>query len=629
MADLHWLPEEPNWAHQLKSIAHHTGGEAWPAIVQLANTRLDFTRTERLARAITRLCGSEPPAGLAAPPSRLALLGSSTVEHLIPGIKVGGARRNMWIDVYCGPYGQYLQELGDKSSGLHRFGPTAVLFALDARHLTQVAVNSESFDDADRQLDAIVDRLRMAWGLARELGAQVLQQTAMPIFPGLLGSNEHRLAWSPRRLVGVVNAKLRQAADQDGVDLVSAGEAIEHGGLSDWYDPGAWHRAKQEVHPSAAPVYGDMVARVLAARLGRSSKCLVLDLDNTLWGGVIGDDGLDGIVLGQGSAIGEAHLALQAYAKDLSRRGVILAVCSKNDIANAMEPFERHSEMILRKSDIACFVANWDDKPKNIREIATRLNIGLDSLTFVDDNPFERSIVRRELPMVNVPELPEDATGYVTCIADAGYFEAASVTTDDLERTRQYQTNLQRSEAKTTTDMKGYLASLNMELRWRAFDPAGLQRVVQLVNKSNQFNLTTRRYSVAEAEALIGRNDVLTLQLRLVDSFGDNGMISVIIAYPDEYSENLKIDTWLMSCRVLGRQVEEATMNLIAEQALAKGFPGLKGVYIPSAKNQMVAEHYPRLGFAEDRADVADTTSWQLDLNGYTPFETAIRIVQE
>ena len=636
MADLYWLPEDANWSQNLKAIADRTGDEAWPAIVQLAQTRLDFTRTERLARAIARLCGTQPPAALAAPPIRLALLGSSTVEHLIPGIKVGGARRNLWIDVYTGAYGQYMQELGDSSSGLHRFRPTAVLFALDARHLTQGAMHASDFTDADRQLDAMVDRLRTAWALARDLGAQVAQQTALPIFPGLMGSNEHRLAWSGRRLASTLNAKLRRAADVEGVDIVSADEAIEHGGLAGWYDPGSWHRAKQEILPAAAPLYGDLVARLLAARLGRSSKCLVLDLDNTLWGGVIGDDGLDGIVLGQGSAIGEAHLALQVYARDLSRRGIILAVCSKNDVANAMEPFERHTEMVLKSSDIACFVANWDDKPKNIREIASRLNIGLDSLTFVDDNPFERSIVRRELPMVNVPELPEDPTGYVTCIADSGCFEAATITADDMERTRQYQTNLRRTQAqgqaKTPTDIKGYLDSLDMELRWRPFDQLGLQRAVQLINKSNQFNLTTRRYTVAEAEALMARNDVLTLQLRLVDSFGDNGMISVIIAHPDACAERLKIDTWLMSCRVLGRQVEQATMNLVAEQAAARGFETVRGTYLPTAKNQMVAAHYGKLGFTEGAAaenSSSGATVWDLKLDGYKPFETSIRILQE
>ena len=218
-------------------------------------------------------------------------------------------------------------------------------------------------------------------------------------------------------------------------------------------------------------MYGELVARLLAAQQGRAFKCLALDLDNTLWGGVIGDDGLYGIALGQGSALGEAFVAFQRYARDLSRRGVILAVCSKNDEANALEPFEQHPEMVLQREDIACFVANWTDKASNLREIAAQLNIGLDALVFVDDNPFERNIVRRELPMVAVPELPDDPALYADCLADAGYFESVRLTAEDLQRARQYQANAERAAARgSTTDLEGYLRSLDMDLRWRRFD---------------------------------------------------------------------------------------------------------------------------------------------------------------
>ena len=632
MAELYWLPEISDWSARLKALDRAPAELVWPALVELGKSRLDLVKTERLARVLARLCGS-PPAQIATPPVRLAVLGSSTLEHLLPGVRVAGLRRNIWIETYTGPYGQYAQELHDAGSALHTFRPSSVLFALDARHLTQSAAQTSDFQSADRELDATVGRLRRTWAIARGLGAHVMQQTAMPVLPALVGSNEQRLACSPRRLVNEVNQKLARAADEDGVDLVSLDAVIEHGGLAAWHDPALWHRAKQEIVPSAAHVYGDLVARVIGARLGRSSKCLVLDLDNTLWGGVIGDDGLHGIVLGQGSVAGEAHVALQAYAKALSRRGIILAVCSKNDEANALEPFDKHADMILKRSDIACFVANWQDKASNLREIAQRLNIGLDALTFVDDNPFERNIVRRELPMVNVPELPEDATGYVNCVADAGYFEAVAITADDVQRAEQYQANAQRESAKSHTDMAGYLASLDMELRWRPFDKVGLQRIVQLVNKSNQFNLTTRRYSEAQAEALIDGADTLALQMRLVDSFGDNGMIAVVIGRPvgsgTAEAGVMEIDTWLMSCRVLGRQVEEATMNLVAEQARALGVHRLRGVYKPTAKNAMVAEHYRKLGFAPEGAETDGATTWRRDLDSYAPLPTAVTLVQE
>jgi FkbH-like protein len=628
MVDLYWLPEIPDWDERLKALAGRSGPEAWPALVGLANSRLDLLRTERVSRALRRLCGSEIPLTLAAPPIRLAVIGSSTLEHLTPGLRAACLRRNLWVDVYTGDYGQYAQELNNPASGLHAFAPTVVLFAVDARHLVQFATQASDFAAADVELDATVERLRRNWAIARGLGAQVIQQTAMPVLPGLVGSNEQRLAWSPRRLVREINARIARAADQDGVDIVSMEDAIERDGLAAWHDVALWHRAKQEIHPSAAHVYGDLVARLIGARLGRSSKCLVLDLDNTLWGGVIGDDGLHGIVLGQGSVAGEAHVALQNYAKALARRGVILAVCSKNDKANALEPFDSHPDMILRRSDVACFIANWRDKPGNLREIAQRLNIGLDALTFVDDNPFERNIVRRELPMVNVPELPDDAVGYVDCLAAAGYFEAVAITADDMQRAEQYQANVRRESARSETDMEGYLESLNMQLLWRPFDKVGLQRIVQLVNKSNQFNLTTRRYSEPEAEALIGDGQAVALQLRLLDAFGDNGMIAVVIGgfvAPGV----LEIDTWLMSCRVLGRQVEEGTLNVVIEQARALAAHTLRGVYRPTAKNQMVAQHYAKLGFAADGEGEGGETFWRLDIDGYAPKNTALRTVQE
>ncbi len=281
-------------------------------------------------------------------------------------------------------------------------------------------------------IDGAIEKLRQMWRLATEAcRGQVIQQTVLPMAPALLGSNEHRLPGSQRAMIERLNARLREAAELDGVDILALDDRITQDGLDAWHDPVFWHRAKQEISPIATPLYGDLVARLLAAQQGRSSKCLVLDLDNTLWGGVIGDDGLDGIVLGQGSALGEAFVSFQSYAQELSRRGVILAVCSKNDEANALAPFEKHPDMVLRRSDIACFVANWQDKPANLRAIAQTLNIGLDSLVLADDNPFERNMVRRELPMVGVPELPEDPALYARCVADAGYFEVLRITTEE------------------------------------------------------------------------------------------------------------------------------------------------------------------------------------------------------
>jgi FkbH-like protein len=353
----------------------------------------------------------------------------------------------------------------------------------------------------------------------------------------------------------------------------------------------------------------------------------VLDLDNTLWGGVIGDDGLAGIVLGQGSALGEAYATFQAYARSLSHRGIILAVCSKNEEANAREPFEKHPEMILKPADIASFIANWNDKATNLKAIAAELNIGLDSLVFVDDNPAERALVRRELPMVAVPEVSDDPISFLQALDDAGYFESVAITEDDKARAGQYQANRERAALKAgVTDMDAYLSSLDMEMIVNRFDALGLQRIVQLINKTNQFNLTTRRYTEEEVVAVMNDPDAFGLQFRLIDRFGDNGIVAICIGR--KQGEDCLIDTWLMSCRVLGRQVEPTTLNLIAAHARALGATRLIGEYRPTSKNGMVREHYARLGFTaiETREDGASHAA--LDLEQFVPAQTFLKVTQ-
>ncbi len=615
---LYWLPEHPGWSEALRGRARE-GAVAWQALVGLAGHRLDFTMTLVLDRALRGTAGDQPPDGLATQPVRLAVLGSSTVDHLLPGIRVGGLRRGLHVRTWTPDYGQVLQALSDPRSPLDAFAPTCVLLALDARQLVGDLDPAASAAEADAAVERAVEHCIELWRMARaRYACRVLQQTPVPVFLPLLGHNEHRLPGSKANLLRRITLGLRAAADADGVDLLSIDALVEAHGLAAWHDPVYWNKAKHEIRASAGPLYGDHVARLLAAQQGRASKCLVLDLDNTLWGGVIGDDGLEGIVLGQGSAAGEAHLALQRYAHELSRRGVVLAVCSKNDEANALLPFGGHPDMLLQRSDIACFVADWNDKASNLRKIAATLKLGLDSLVFVDDNPFERNIVRAECPQVAVPELPADVSLYARCVADGGWFETTAITGEDLARSAQYQANAERERSKaTTTDLAGYLRSLEMDLVWQRFDTVGLQRVVQLVNKTNQFNLTTRRTTDDEIRALLDDPRVLTLQLRLKDRFGDNGLIAVVIGRSKPGRDELELDTWLMSCRVLGRSVEEATLNLVMREAARLGAARVIGRYLPSAKNGMVRDHYARLGF-----EPADETGehWTREVAVFTPY---------
>jgi FkbH-like protein len=456
----------------------------------------------------------------------------------------------------------------------------------------------------------------------------VIQQTFLNVADPLFGSYDRLVSGSPAQLIARLNDRLSEAAAQDAVLLLDIARASERDGLDAWFDISRWLQGKLEIAPRAAPVYGDLAARIIAAQRGLSKKCLVLDLDNTMWGGVVGDDGLEGIVLGEGSARGEAHLALQRYAKQLRDRGVILAVCSKNDLSTAEAVFHDHPEMLLKRSDIAAFVANWNDKAANLERIAGELNIGMDSLVFVDDNPAERARVRQSLPMIAVPELPDDPAQYVRCLANAGHFEAVAFTADDLQRAEQYANNASRQASLTSSQsLEDFLIGLEMSVEAGPIEALDLARSAQLINKTNQFNPTTRRYVAEEVERFAASNQYLTFQFRLSDRFGDNGLVSVMVLRPDpEDTGVLEIDTWVMSCRVFGRQLELEAMNIAVEAAKQRRIHSFRADHIPTPKNGVVRELYPTLGFTRvpEAAVSEGATRWLLHLDDYKPSRTHI-----
>jgi FkbH-like protein len=542
------------------------------------------------------------------------VLASHTVEHLLPGIRVAGLRRRIFIETHVCAYGQYRQELSDPDSLLHAFAPHFVLFALAAQELLQSGSAAQGF----------VAELRGLWKTAQQVcQATVIQQTFIDVSEPLFGNFDRLVELSPAHILDQLNQCVVAAAREDGALLLDIERQAAREGRDNWFEVAHWYASKLTIAPRAAPLFGDLLARVMAARLGQSKKCLVLDLDNTIWGGVVGDDGVHGLVLGQGSAQGEAHLALQRYARQLRERGIILAVCSKNERAIAEEAFKTHPEMLLKLSDIAAFYANWADKAENLRAIAAQLNIGIDSLVFVDDNPAERERIRGALPQVAVPELPEDVAGYVRAVADAGYFEAAGFTDEDRARGEQYAANNEREVLKgSTQSIEEFRRSLGMTMSFGPVTPVDLARVGQLINKTNQFNVTMRRYSQQEIESILQDTGNLALQFRLGDRFGDNGLISAVILRPAG-GPNLALETWVMSCRVFGREVEFEIMNAAVDAARARGFEAIDATYVPTPKNGLIRELLPKLGFAEASDD--DASRWTLDLRRYIRQTTHIQ----
>jgi FkbH-like protein len=623
MSDLAWLRDPPpDFRARLNALKKKgADAEASLELLRLASYRLDESQLAKLASVGQALSGGIPQLTLV----KVALVGDGTQSLVASAIEGSGIRHGVLIDVILGGYSAVVQESFDETSAVHAAKPDLVVLATDCRilGLSRAAASREAANDlvesAFARTRMIVERMR------KSARGGVIVQTVPGPTESLFGSFDRVEGTSPFAMSEAFNEKLREWARNGGIVIADVARLAASIGYERWDDPRHWHASKLPFSPDFIPIYADVIARVVGALMGKAKKVLVLDLDNTLWGGVIGDDGLDGIVLGQGSATGEAFVAVQNFAVDLRQRGVVLAVCSKNEDTTARQPFKEHPEMALKEGDIAAFQANWTDKASNLRTIAEKLNLGIDSLVFVDDNPAEREQVRRELPTVGVPELPDDPAYYPRYLAAAGYFEAVAFSEEDRARAGQYQTNAARADLlSSSSDMDSYLRSLDMHCHIGPVSSVNRARVAQLINKANQYNLTTRRYTEAQVADIETRPDKLMLQVRLEDRFGDNGIISIVIV--SKTGIEWDIDTWLMSCRVLGRRVEKAVLNTIAGYARSQGAEALTGSYIPSAKNQMVKDHYRKLSFKlTDKSD-SGATQWRLSLAEYNEPELPMRI---
>lgn len=609
-ANLQWLPRAPADFRQRCRELPSSPDDAGRSAARLSAHALDENQLRQLAAAI----GSVRPQGLSPlTPFRLGVLGNATLEPLVPVFVASAARHGIALECVPAGYGQMLQEAIAPDSAINRFKPDAVLLALDYRAFPMAVRAGDSEASAAAVAEALAFLAAVRSGIRTHSKAICIAQTLAPPPEAVFGSLDRSIPGTLRNLIYAFNAQLiEQLSDSPDVvlDIAAVAETV---GLANWYSPTQWNVAKFAFDSRFLPLYGDHVARTIAAIRGKSRRCLILDLDNTVWGGVIGDDGLEGIVIGQGDATGEAYLEVQRAALALRERGIVLAVSSKNDDAVARSVFMEHPEMLLRENHIAVFQANWKDKATNISAIASELSLGLDAMVFLDDNPVERALVREILPEVAVPELPEDPALYARVLAAAGYFESIVFSEDDRKRGEFYEGNARRVALQQQIgDIESYLASLNMVIGFRPFDATGRSRIAQLINKSNQFNLTTRRYTESEVADLEADPSCFTLQVRLADSFGDNGMISVIICKPISPAE-WEIDTWLMSCRVLGRGVEQMVLREIAQHARARGIKRLIGKYRPTERNGLVRDHYKKLAFELLEEEPSGTTTWRLD----------------
>ncbi len=599
----------------------------WAALAEKSRTAYTFDQMITLSalRRKAKRAGLQAPASESSPSLRIALVGGSTLFPLSDLIDHEATLAFGEVKLFTGDFNNYRSEIYDPSSKLYDFCPNVVVIIPDDRACRYVG----NLDDPDSLVEVEVERVsselldlcsRLRDGTSAEI---ILCNYLLPSTndPGPLRTRSMASEWNFKKRV---NSELGKRSGNY-IYICDVEFLAYKIGSESAQDDRSWYESKQAYSPRLQVLIAKEISHILRSLRTPPKKVLVLDLDNTLWGGVIGDDGIEGIEVGDTSPRGEAFKAFQTYILSLVGRGFLLAVCSKNDLENATEPFRRHPEMVLKEEHFVSFKANWEPKGVNIINIARELDLGLDSLVFADDNPAEIENVRQMAPEVETILLGPDPSTFIKKLQDSRCFDQLSLTSEDRSRTEQYRNEAgRRVLLQQAVDMDSYLKSLGMSAQIRPFDAVDMPRIAQLINKSNQFNLTTIRRTEAELNELVSDSRYRGFSVRLTDRFGDHGLISVVICSIDPDS-TLTIDTWLMSCRVLKRQVEEEVLNAIAELARQNGCDRIAGTFRPTAKNSMVKGLFPSLGF-EAIEDGCAEDRYHLPISNLRPRKTFIKV---
>ncbi|MEF2574178.1 MAG: HAD-IIIC family phosphatase [Eisenbergiella sp.] len=547
---------------------------------------------------------------------KIAVLGGSTTHDVVRILELFLLNQGIEPEFYESEYGMYWEDAMFGNEELNAFAPDMIYIHTSLRNLRSFPEPSDSREAVEEKLAAEYGRFETMWEkLAQERQCPVIQNNFEYPYFRLMGNQDGADIHGRTYYVNEMNRRFAAYAQEHQnffINDINYQSAVY--GLDEWSAPEYWHMYKYSLCLKAIPWLAHNVANIVKSVFGKNKKSLVLDLDNTLWGGIVGDDGPENLEIGQETNMGQVFAEFQSYVKLLKDYGVMLNVASKNEEENALAGLN-HPAGVLRPDDFLLIKANWEPKSLNIEQIAQQLNILPDSLVFADDNPAEREIVRQQTAGVTAPEIgrPED---YIRVLDRGGYFEVTSLSDDDRKRNEMYQANLKREQQQASfADYADYLRSLEMTGVVRPFEPVYMGRIAQLTNKSNQFNLTTQRFTQAQIEQMAADERYITLYGKLADKFGDNGVVSVVIAEKDGDCAHIRL--WLMSCRVLKRDMELAMLDGLAERCLAEGISTLYGYYYPTAKNNMVREFYGQLGFERISEDEAGNTGWKLSLTGY------------
>jgi FkbH-like protein len=562
---------------------------------------------------------------------RIAVLGGSTTDELINLLELLLLSSGFRPVFHPSEYGRYYEDAVHDHQSLKDFKPDLVYVHTSCRNVQNTPPLNSTEADLTSCVGREVARYREIWdSLEQNVGCQVIQNNFEAPIHAILGNMDAASPGGLSRFLMQLNVAFAQEiAKRPKVILQDVYSISARLGTRQWFNLDRYYSYKLLLTPEGTLELARSLNSIVRAMYGKSRKVLILDLDNTLWGGVIGDDGVDKIQIGRETPVAEAYTAFQEYCLSLRSRGILLAVCSKNTEEIARAGFE-HPSSILKLEHFSSFKANWEPKHENILAIATELNLGVDSFVFVDDNPAERAIVEAQLPGVAVPNVGSEVSRFADFIEQGRYFELLSISKEDLERAALYAENTQRAAMEKKFSNYGeYLDSLEMVAEIDAFKPVYVERIAQLTNKTNQFNLTTRRYTLAELQSASFDSDCIGLYGKLSDRFGDNGLISVVLGR--KKSDELHMDLWLMSCRVLKRDMEIAMLDAVADRSLQMGIREIVGYYIPTKKNGMVADFYLKLGFQPSDA-VSDlpegSTRWTLNLADYTKQNQHIKILE-
>lgn len=542
---------------------------------------------------------------------KVAILGDTSTQFLVQALKGLGYDSGFNLQIWEADFNQIERQVYDLSSELYEFKPEMVIvFQSSHKFLGKYnKIKPEQHNSfAKSELESIEN---IYTSLTNNLNAKIIYYNYTEIDDSVFGNFANKTESSFLFQLRKLNYELMVLASKNSNFLVCDLSSIQNQvGKVNLFSPSIYINTEMVLSIDVLPKIASKTIDLISSLNGNFKKCLILDLDNTIWGGSIGDDGIENIQVGD-LGIGKAFSEFQYWIKKLKNRGIILAVCSKNTESIAREPFEKHPDMVLRLQDISVFISNWENKADNIRQIQSILNIGFDSMVFLDDNPFERNIVRENIPQICVPELPEDPSNYLEYLYSLNLFETVSFSTEDTERTKLYQMEAQRAVVQQKfTNVDEFLTSLNMLSGVQSFNKFNKPRVAQLSQRSNQFNLRTVRYTDSEIEKIVSDNKYFTFTFTLEDKFGDNGLICVVIL-KEENSSTLFIDTWFMSCRVLKRGMENFVLNTLVNFANEKGFVNIKGEYVPTSKNEIVKDHYFNLGFKKQ------DEYWILNLENY------------